>query len=228
MGRTFLLVPLFFSINLDIIALFSRSENMPYTLLFSRAIQDESVLRVLDVPIADRSVMIEVLSLLSPFRRLAGYAYALRSDGITDYERSSGVTLPFGKNRVNFTAATVPYFLEFFPRWGVRSGIISVYTGEPAPLSPAGIWKQALVGPYQMRLNAQPPGASYRTSSADEAIDTDLNGAIEAYMSFDYVLWKLASGAIFYKQIGSPPGTANPAQQPGYEDKKSEGGYAPL
>lgn len=109
---------------------------MTYELLYSRTIAGDSVIRYTDVPITNRNVMIEVLSLLSPFRRIAGYAYALRSDGLADYERSGGVTLPFGKNRVNFALATVPYGLEFFPKWGMKTGIISVYIGEPSPPNP--------------------------------------------------------------------------------------------
>lgn len=176
---------------------------MPYNLVFSRTISSDAVMRIIDVPIPDRSVMIEVLSLISPFRRLAGYAYALRSDGITDYERSAGVTLPFGKTRVNFGSGLEPYGLEFFPRLGVKSGIISVYTGEPAPLPPpASAWKQAPVGPYQMRLNASPAGISYRTSPADESIAPVLDGAVSAVMTSEYVYWKLADGTVQLTQVG--------------------------
>ena len=117
----------------------SQAKNMPYSLVFSRTISNDAVMRIVDVPISNRSVMIEVLSLISPSRRLAGYAYALRGDGITDYERSAGVTLPFGKNRVNFGNGLEPYGLEFFPRWGVKSGIISVYTGEPGAPAPPSV-----------------------------------------------------------------------------------------
>ena len=112
---------------------------MPYELLYSRTIAGDGVVRYTDVPITDKSVMIEVLSLLSPFRRIAGYAYALRSDGISDYERSGGVTLPFGKNRVTFASATLPYGLEFFPKWGMKTGIISVYIGEPGSPPPPSV-----------------------------------------------------------------------------------------
>ena len=176
---------------------------MPYELLYSRTIAGDGVVRYTDVPITDKSVMIEVLSLLSPFRRIAGYAYALRSDGITDYERSGGVMLPFGKNRVTFASATLPYGLEFFPKWGMKTGIISVYIGEPAPLPPpSSAWKQAPAGPYQMRLNASPAGVSYRTSPADEAIASVLNGAVAAVMIGEYVYWRIADGTVQLTQIG--------------------------
>lgn len=177
---------------------------MPYTLLFSRSIQSDAVMRITDVPITDKNVMIEVLSLISPFRRLAGYAYALRSDGITDYERSSGVTLPFGKNRVSFRDATVPYGLEFFPRWGVKSGIISVYTGEPSSTPPpSGSWKQSPTGPYQLRLSVSPNGVFSRTTASDELWVVRMDGAIEGVMYESYVYWKTVDGVIRMTETGS-------------------------
>lgn len=176
---------------------------MPYTLLYSRNIRSDAVIRFLDVPITDRNVMIEVISLLAPERRLAGYAYALRSDGLTDYERSSPHTLPFGKNRIYFGDAILPYFLEFFPRFGVKSGIISVYTGEPnPPVSDNSGFKQAPSGPYQMKLNVSPAGVSYRTSPADAAIAAVMNGAIAAVMTGTYVYWKLSDGTVQLTEIG--------------------------
>lgn len=195
---------------------------MPYTLLFSRAISSDAAFRIVDVPIPDRNVMIEVLSLASPYRRISGYAYALRSDGITDYERSSGVTLPFGKNRVNFAAATVPYGLEFFPRWGVKTGIISVYTGEPSAPEPPPIWKQALYHPYQMRRNVSPRGASYRLDSTNETVDTSMSGAIEPIMYYDYVFWKLIDGSYRYKQIGPPADVSYLTNAEDYANKLSD------
>ena len=176
---------------------------MPYELLYSRTITGDGVVRYTDIPITDRSVMIEVLSLLSPFRRIAGYAYALRSDGIIDYERSGGVTLPFGKNRVTFAAATLPYGLEFFPKWGMKTGIISVYIGDPnSPPPPPPAWKRAPIGPYQMRLNISPPGASYRLDPSSEYLDPVMNGAVTAVMTSDYVFWRLEDGTVKYKPIG--------------------------
>ena len=176
---------------------------MAYELLYSRTITGDGAVKYTDVPITDKSVMIELLSLLSPFRRIAGYAYALRSDGISDYERSGGVMLPFGKNRVTFALATLPYGLEFFPKWGMKTGIISVYIGEPGPTAPTpGVWKQAPAGPYQMRRNTSPLGASYRTSPSDEAIAPMLDGAVELVMTGEYVYWKIASGVARLTQIG--------------------------
>ena len=195
---------------------------MPYNFLYSRAIQNNERIRITDVLIAERSVMIEVLSLGSPLRRLAGYAYALRSDGITDYERSGGVTLPFGKNRVYFGHATVPYGLEFFPRWGVKSGIISVYTGEPSPQEPPGIWKQASSWSYQMRREVSPPGASYRTDPTNETVDTSMNGAIEPIMYYNFVFWKLADGSYRYKQIGPPADVSYLTDSVDYANKLSD------
>ena len=195
---------------------------MPYTLLYSRSIASDSVVRILDVPITDKSVMIEVLSLISPFRRLFGYAYALRSDGITDYERSGGFILPFGKNRVNFASATVPYFLELFPRRGISSGIISVYTGEPGPPPPPHEWTTVLSSPYQMRLNTSPPGASYRSNPGENILDSAINGAVEAVLFYDFVFWLIADGSAFYKQVGPAGTSANATHLNDYQTKKSD------
>lgn len=177
---------------------------MPYELLYSRTIRGDGVVRYTDIPITDKSVMIEVLSLLSPFRRIAGYVYALRSDGISDYERSGGVTLPFGKNRVTFASATLPYGLEFFPKWGMKTGIISVYIGEPVPLPPPpNVWKQMPTGLYQMRLDTSPPGISYRTNPDDEALVVGSEGATEAVMQDDAVLWKNNLGEYFIRAVNT-------------------------
>ena len=177
---------------------------MPYELLYSRTIAGDGVVRYTDVPITDKSVMIEVLSLLSPFRRIAGYVYALRSDGITDYERVGGVTLPFGKNRVTFAAATLPYSLEFFPKWGVTSGIISVYVGEPGPpVPPLGAWRQMSVGPYQMRFDREFGVLLYRLSPSDEDVVSGTYGVASAVAVADDVYWKMASGQVYVR--GIPP-----------------------
>ena len=169
---------------------------MPYTLLFSRSIQSDAVMRITDVPIADKNVMIEVLSLMSPFRRLAGYAYALRSDGITDYERSSGVTLPFGKNRVNFGSATVPYGLEFFPKFGIRSGIISVYVGEPTPpLPPTEDWKAVSSQNIEFRLAQNPNRIDYRRPIGSSVVESMALGAIAgAATQYGDMVWRTATG----------------------------------
>ena len=195
---------------------------MPYTLLYSRSISSDAVVRVLDVPIPDKSVMIEVLSLISPYRRLFGYAYALRSDGITDYERSGGYILPFGKNRINFPAATAPYFLELFPRRGITSGIISVYTGEPSPSAPPHEWTSVLGSSYQMKLNISPAGASYRLNPSENIVDTAMDGAIEAVLFYDYVLWLIADGTAFYKQVGPIATSASPTSVDHYQTRKSD------
>ena len=179
---------------------------MSYTLAYSRNITSDSVMRITDVLINDRSVMIEILSLASPFRRLAGYAYALRSDGITDYERSSGVTLPFGKNRVNFSDATVPYGLEFFPRWGVKSGIVSVYTGEPGPPpAPPGPWKTLAGNNIEMRLAVGPSRIEYRKPIGSSRIGSMAPGAIAGAISENgYMVWRTLDG-YFWVSLSSLP-----------------------
>ena len=196
---------------------------MPYELLYSRTIAGDGVVRYTDVPITEKSVMIEVLSLLSPFRRIAGYAYALRSDGISDYERSGGVTLPFGKNRVTFASATLPYGLEFFPKWGMKTGVISVYIGDPGPPpNPPDGWRQNLYVPYEMRLNVSPSGASYRSNPQEDILDSAMSGAVEGFMWYNSVFWKIADGTALYKTIGavSDPGSATGSGN--YQNLKSD------
>ena len=175
---------------------------MPYTLLYSRNITSDAVMRVLDVPIPDRNVMIEVLSLLSPFRRLAGYAYALRSDGITDYERSSPHTLPFGKNRIYFGDAVPPYFLEFFPRFGVKTGIISVYTGEPSPPGPPpGSWIPVTAHNIEFRRATNPSRLEYRQPIGSSVIQSMASGFVEGGYFDGYLNWKTEAFTYKYTSI---------------------------
>ena len=176
---------------------------MSYTLLYSRAISSDSVLRILDVPIPDKSVMIEVLSLISPYRRLFGYVYALRSDGITDYERSGGYLLPFGKNRINFAAATAPYFLELFPRRGITSGIISVYTGEPSPPTPPpAAWRSEPGSDREFKLFASPAGIQTREIATQGSQFEAAEGAIEGHIYQNYLYWKMSDSTMFRREIG--------------------------
>ena len=175
---------------------------MPYNLLYTRPISSDDRVRFTDVPITSPSIMVDILSLRSPFYRVAGYAYSIVSDGVIDYERGTGYTLPFGKNRLLFPSTALPYYLEFFPKWGTKQAIISVYTGSPSSQPPVHEWKQAPIGPYQMRLNTSPLGASYRSSPSDEAVEPTMDGAVEAVMSQKYVYWKNTSGVVRLTEIG--------------------------
>lgn len=179
---------------------------MAYNLLYSRQIRSDAVIRITDVLITERSLMIEILSLISPLRRVAGYAYALCSDGITDYERSGGVTLPFGKNRVNFTTTNLPYGLEFFPRYGVKSGIISVYTGEPSPPPPPpSAWKPIPSFDVEFRLAQSPNRIEYRKPIGSSIIQSMAAGAIQGCLSPNgYVGWK-TSGPAGYAYVPELP-----------------------
>lgn len=177
---------------------------MPYELLYSRTIAGEGVVRYTDVPITDKSVMIEVLSLLSPFRRIAGYAYALRSDGITDYERSGGVTLPFGKNRVNFAVATVPYGLEFFPKWGMKTGIISVYIGEPGSTPPPPrAWIYVPSYDTEFRRAQSPSRLEYRQPVGSAIVQSMALGLVEGGYAFAYFQWKKNDGTYWYSDVNN-------------------------
>ena len=192
---------------------------MPYELLYTRSISSDDRVRFTDVPITSPSIMVDVLSLRSPFYRIAGYAYSIISDGLIDYERGTGYTLPFGKNRLLFPNVVLPYYLEFFPKWGTKQAIISVYTGNPSGPAP-GVWKQASLGPYQMKLNTAAPGASYRTSPSNEVVDSQMNGAIEGFMYYDYVFWKVANGTVYFKPIGPTSIATATTDDSEYQSKK--------
>lgn len=179
-----------------------RRKNMPYELLYTRSISSDDRVRFTDVPITSASIMVDVLSLRSPYYRIAGYAYSIVSDGLIDYERGSGYTLPFGKNRLLFPNAVLPYYLEFFPKWGTKQAIISVYVGDPSSQPPIHEWKQAPTGPYQMKLNTSPLGASYRSSPSDESVVSMMNGAMEAVMTGEFVYWKNTNAIVQLTQIG--------------------------
>lgn len=175
---------------------------MPYELLYSRTIAGDGVVRYTDVPITEKSVMIEVLSLLSPFRRIAGYAYALRSDGISDYERSGGVTLPFGKNRVTFASATLPYGLEFFPKWGMKTGIISVYIGDPGPPpNPPEAWKSIPGHNTEFRRAQSPSRLEYRQPIGSTTVRSMAFGFAEGSVSNEYLNWMRGDGSFWYASL---------------------------
>ena len=175
---------------------------MAYELLYSRNITGDGVVKYTDVPITDKSVMIELLSLLSPFRRIAGYAYAIRSDGISDYERSGGVMLPFGKNRVTFASATLPYGLEFFPKWGMKTGIISVYIGEPSPQTPPGAWNPFPQWDIELRLVSSPGAIEYRRPIGSSIIQSKASGAVGGFVWNGFLLWKNADNTTYYAPLG--------------------------
>lgn len=102
---------------------------MALDLLFSRQrVTDESV-RFTDVQVGSASIMVDALSFLSRYKRSAGWLYPIRQASPSDYERGVGRLILFGKTRVVFDDFPPPYYLEFFPRYGVGNYILSVYTG---------------------------------------------------------------------------------------------------
>ena len=173
---------------------------MPYSLLYTRPISSDDRVRFTDVPITSPSIMVDVLSLRSPFYRLAGYAYSIVSDGVIDYERGAGYTLPFGKNRLIFPDTVLPYYLEFFPKWGTKQAIISVYTGTPSPNPPSNLWKAAGNGVAEFRLTQSPNRIEYRQPIGSSAIGTMALGAIEGVEFYGYVGWKKADGSYWYTE----------------------------
>lgn len=176
---------------------------MAYELLYTRSISSDDRVRFVDVPITSPSIMVDILSTRSPFYRIAGYVYGIVPDGLIDYERGTGYTVPFGKNRLLFPSMVLPYYLEFFPKWGTRQAILSVYTGSPTPPAPPGEWKQMAIGPYQMRLDTSPAGISYRSNPNDAALVVGSEGAIEAIMLDDDVIWRSSLGGYFIRTVNT-------------------------
>ena len=173
---------------------------MPYNLLYTRSISSDDRVRFTDVPITSPSIMVDVLSLRSPYYRIAGYAYSIVSDGVIDYERGAGYTLPFGKNRLIFPDTVLPYYLEFFPKWGTKQAIISVYTGTPSPNPPSNLWKATGNGVAEFRLAQSPNRIEYRQPIGSSAIGTMAPGAIEGVEFYGYVGWKKVDGSYWYTQ----------------------------
>ena len=176
---------------------------MAYELLYSRSISSDDRVRFTDVPITSASIMVDVLSLRSPYYRLAGYAYSIVSDGVIDYERGIGYSLPFGKNRLLFPNSPLPYFLEFFPKWGTKQAIISVYTGQPSPPIPPHPWKTILAYDIELRLSTSPLRIEYRTPIGSSIIQSLAVGAITGAVSGRFVVWKRGDGSVWYTGFGS-------------------------
>lgn len=108
---------------------------MPYSLIFSRNRSNDAPVVFGDVTVPEASIMVDILSLQSKYRRSAGWIYPARSVGSGGFERGVGTRLMFGRTRLNLTDFPPPYNLEFFPEIGRFPYIISVYTGSPDPES---------------------------------------------------------------------------------------------
>ena len=176
---------------------------MAYELLYSRSIASDDRVRFTDVPITSASIMVDVLSLRSPYYRLAGYAYSIVSDGVIDYERGAGYTLPFGKNRLLFPNSPLPYYLEFFPKWGTKQAIISVYTGQPSPPVPSHPWRVIPAYDIELRLSTSPARIEYRTPIGSSIIQSLAIGATTGAVSGRFIAWKRGDGSVWYTGFGS-------------------------
>lgn len=194
---------------------------MAYTLLYSRNITSDDRVRFTDVPITETSIMVDILSLRSPFYRIAGYAYSIVSDGLIDYERGAGYTLPFGKNRLFFPSSPKPYFLEFFPKWGTRQAIVSVYTGQPSSQSPPGEWKPFPQWDIELRLISSPAAIEYRSPIGATAIQLKAFGAVAGFVWNGFLLWKNADDTTYYSGLGDIQ-SESPNNLSNYELRRQE------
>lgn len=109
---------------------------MAYNLIFSRNRSNDDAIVFGDVAIPGTSIMVDAFSILSQFRRSAGWLYPVREAGNGTYERGAGHLILFGKSRVVMLDFEPPYYLEFFPRHNVGTYILSFYTGDPSPVRP--------------------------------------------------------------------------------------------
>lgn len=174
---------------------------MAYNLLYTRSISSDDRVRFTDVPVTSASIMVDVLSLRSPFYRLAGYIYPIVSDGLIDYERGSGYTLPFGKNRLLFPDTVLPYCLEFFPKWGTRQAIISVYTGNPSPPAAPGAWISIPGYNTEFRRAQNPLRLEYRKPIGSAVVQSMAFGFLEGAVNGEYLNWKKDNGTFWYASL---------------------------
>lgn len=176
---------------------------MPYNLLYTRSIASDDRIRFTDVPITSSSIMVDILSLRSPFYRIAGYAYSVVSDGLIDYERGKGYTLPFGKNRLQFPETVLPYYLEFFPKWGTKQAILSVYTGFPSPPSPTNPWVDFPAYDVAFRRAQSPSRLEYRQPIGSAVIQSMAFGFAEGIVNDGYLNWKRDDTSCWYASLSS-------------------------
>lgn len=174
---------------------------MPYNLLYSRSISSDDRVRFTDVPINEASIMVDILSLRSPFYRIAGYIYSITSDGVIDFERGAGYTVPFGKNRLLFPSQSFPYFLEFFPKWGTRQAIVSVYTGSPTIDDSRFHWVQQQNASRDFALQVPLPGMVTRLTSNYPSSYYPAPNAIEGFLFYDRVHYKNADGTYINQHV---------------------------
>ena len=174
---------------------------MAYSLIYSRNIRSDRPVRYLDIPLDSESLMIDALSLNPGLHRQAGWVCPIVSDGVSDYERYPSSVLLFGKNRISLVGVPQPYFLEFFPKYGRRSGILSVYSGFPSPRADRRRWVFDFRGQVQYALNVDSPGISARPGpSGNPSVLLDVPIA-EAQLYYDYINYKRADGLMFLVNV---------------------------
>lgn len=140
--------------------------------------------------------MVDALSFLSRYKRSAGWLYPIRRSGPSDYERGKGQLILFGKTRVVFDDFPTPYFLEFFPRYGVSNFILSFYSGYDEPPDaqgyvnvPPGEWFvdwNSQTGDVRTRVG--PPGSETYPLGGDVVDAFILGSTIWGRTSTDYCL----------------------------------------
>ncbi|MGL4282518.1 MAG: hypothetical protein ACRCSI_02400, partial [Eubacterium aggregans] len=165
---------------------------MALNLLFSRNRSDDSQVRFLDVPVQSNSIMIDMLSILSQFRRTAGWLYPIRPASTSDYERGKGQLILFGKSRVIFPDFTPPYYLEFFPRFGVGVYILSVYEGQFDVTGQSG-WVNVMGGNWNVNYFPDEQLLRSRFGGDGQPVYDFRIDIVEAFVSGGGVFFKLSN-----------------------------------
>jgi hypothetical protein len=134
---------------------------MPFLLQYSRNRTDASVLRITDVPLNERVLMVDVLSFQSQFRRTAGYLYPIVSDGVTDYIRGRGGLILFGKNHIVVDDLPTPFYFEFIPKYSTNTYVLSVYYDRQV----SSKFIQCGTTPYKARVDKMIGGGAVVTAN---------------------------------------------------------------
>lgn len=200
---------------------------MPYSFLFSRNIQGDCPFRLVDVPISVDSLMVRAVPGNSELFRTAGWLCAIVPDGAGDYERYGSSIILYGKSRVAFPLVPRPYFLEFFPRYGRRSGVLTFYSGFPSPMPDRRVWKSDYQGSFQYALTIDGPGVSMRVNASGESTQFLVSQVTEAQLWYGYLNYREQDGSMFLRNLSNASEVYSISLQD-YEDRKKLTDSIPL
>lgn len=179
---------------------------MAYQLLYSRQRNDDVSVRFTDVPVESPSIMVDALSFLSKFKRSAGWLYPIVPSAGGDFERGKGQLILFGKTRVIFPDFPPPYFLEFYPRFGVSRYILSIYLGEYEPDDGVN-WFNVSGGDWQVGVDPDEGFLRARLGGSGGGVPIMSSSVQQVYVVRDGVWFASPSGVYYYWAPLSAPVT---------------------